>query len=92
MVLNKINVNINSKEYWENRFITGDWEKSGGRKSTRLFALAQIDHIIIPRNYAGSVLDFGYGLGDVFAVYRKYFPNADLIGIDISEAAIELCK
>ena len=84
-------MNINTKEYWENRFRTGDWEKSRGRKSTRCFALAQIEHLKIPSDFAGTLLDFGCGLGDAFPVYRKAFPMANLIGMDFSESAIEQC-
>jgi len=43
-------------------------------------------------DFSGTLLDFGCGLGDSMAVYRSHFPEARLIGVDISEKAIEICR
>ena len=84
--------NINTREYWEGRFSSGDWENKRGRWQTRSFAAAQAAHFKIARSFAGSILDFGCGLGDAIPMYRKFFPKAELIGIDISRHAILKCK
>lgn len=85
-------MNINSKEYWDTRFSTGDWEKHGGRSQTTSFALGQMPMLKIQSDFSGTILDFGCGLGDAIPVYHKYFPHAKLIGLDISESGIDICK
>lgn len=84
--------NINTKSYWEQRFSSQSWEEKNGREQSAEFAHDQIRHFGIKQNFAGSILDFGCALGDAFPIYKKAFPNANLIGIDISQKAIELCK
>jgi len=83
---------INSKEYWNYRFGSGDWEKKMGYNQTKSFAECQIRYFDIDKNFEGIITDFGCGAGDAFPIYKKYFPKAKLIGIDFSEKAIELCK
>jgi len=85
-------VNINTKEYWERRFATGDWEAKLGRNQTRLFAQSQVRYLKIPSDFPGTILDFGCGLGDAMPVYRATYTFASLIGMDISEAAIAECR
>ena len=84
--------NINTKSYWDNRFFSGDWENKAGREQTKNFALSQIRKIEIPKDFAGTILDFGCGLGDAFPVYKSAFPKAKLLGVDISETGIQKCK
>lgn len=87
-------MNINTKEYWEERFATGHWESRDGRNQTRGFAKAQIHYIkrALPGWRGGSLLDFGCGTGDAFPLYLDAFRGANLIGSDISSAAIEKCR
>jgi len=87
-----MNNNINTKEYWEERFSSGDWEEKGGRWQTKSFAKGQVSHLKIPRDFAGAIVDFGCGLGDAAQVYKKAFPGAELVGVDISQAAIDMCR
>lgn len=84
--------NINTKSYWNSRFASGDWEQKKGRNQTKQFALAQIPYLNISKTFSGTILDFGCGLGDAFPIYKEAFPNAQLIGLDISEEAIKKCK
>jgi len=84
--------NINTKAYWDARFSSGDWASNGGFVQTRWFAEAQIRHLQISRNFSGTLCDFGCGAGDAFPVYRKAFPGARLLGVDVSDGAIALCK
>ncbi len=85
-------MNINTREYWERRFARGDWESRGGRGQTRVFAETQIPLLKIPADFPGTILDFGCGLGDAIPVYHRAFPQARLMGIDLSQAAIESCR
>ena len=84
--------NINTQEYWEQRFSSGDWEANRGRWQTASFARGHLPYLGIPRNFAGVMLDFGCGLGDAMPIYRESFPKARLMGVDISPRAIELCQ
>jgi 2-polyprenyl-3-methyl-5-hydroxy-6-metoxy-1,4-benzoquinol methylase len=87
----KVN-NINTRSYWDNRFVNGDWEAKSGRDQTREFAVSQIKYLDISRDFTGVILDFGCGLGDAFPIYKKAYPKAKLIGLDISEEAILKCN
>lgn len=85
-------MSINQKDYWDQRFESGNWEAKRGRKQTRLFAKSQIKYFKIPPYFDGTILDFGCGLGDAIPVYRSAFRNAKLIGVDISDSAIDFCR
>jgi hypothetical protein len=82
---------INSKEYWENRFRVGDWAQKGGPAQTSGFAKSQLKHLRINNKFRGVICDFGCGTGDAFPVYRKAWPHAELLGVDVSETAVKSC-
>jgi SAM-dependent methyltransferase len=84
--------NPNTRNYWEQRFSTGDWESKGGRRQTESFATGQIPYLKIAADFDGTLLDFGCGLGDAMPVYKGKYPKARLIGMDISQSAIEMCR
>lgn len=84
--------NINTERYWNTRFTSGDWSARGGRRQTRWFALAQVRRMPLPRDFTGTIVDFGCGLGDAIPVYRRCFPRAELVGVDISAGAIASCR
>jgi SAM-dependent methyltransferase len=84
--------NINTTQYWDARFDSGDWESVGGREQTQVFANDQVRRIGLSRTFSGTVLDFGCGLGDAIPIYREAFPAATLMGIDVSAAAIDRCR
>lgn len=84
--------NLNTLDYWDSRFASGDWSRKGGRSQTEGFALAQLPWINLPVSFAGTLIDFGCGLGDAMPVYRAQFPSARLIGVDLAPAAIEQCR
>lgn len=83
--------NINTKSYWDNRFKSGNWNKNG-RKQTTHYALGNVAHMDLPRDFSGEILDFGCALGDAIPMFREAFPKASFTGIDISEEAIKICK
>lgn len=81
---------INSKEYWESRFGTGDWEIKNGRSQTIRYAKANSRHMLkVLGDFRGTLLDFGCGLGDSVLVYKELFPRVILFGMDISTEAIK---
>lgn len=82
--------NINTVDYWDTRFGTGDWASKGGHSQTRMFAEAQLPLLHIPEEFTGSICDFGCGAGDAFPVYHQAWPQAKLLGIDFSAEAIQL--
>ena len=86
------NKNINTLDYWQRRFGTGDWEAKGGYSQTHEFAESQQPYLGLEKDFSGTLCDFGCGAGDAFPVYRHAYPNARLIGIDFSAAAIQLCR
>jgi len=83
--------NINTKDYWETRFKTKNWGKSGNRQ-TKEYAKANVSQMGIKSDFKGSILDYGCALGDAIPIYHHYFPMAILSGMDISEFAIDYCK
>ena len=84
--------NINTKAHWDHRFATGNWEANEGRLQTDAFARGVIPYLRISADFSGTILDFGCGLGDAIPVYRRSFPRASFIGMDLSSSAIDLCR
>lgn len=83
---------INSKAYWEQRFLT-DWDSSGGRKQSAFFAHIAINnlphwfvHDVSVRGL--SICDWGCALGDGTIVVARHFINSKVTGIDISAVAV----
>ena len=83
--------NINTVDYWDTRFGACDWASKGGHSQTRMFAEAQLPLLRIPTDFTGSICDFGSSSGDAFPLYHKAWPQAKLLGVDFSAAAIQLC-
>ena len=84
--------NINTFEYWDRRFSSGDWEEKKGREQTLAFAEEQVARLELKKSFSGTILDFGCGLGDAMLPYRKAYPDAKLIGVDFSMQAIAKCR
>ena len=83
---------VNSEEYWNFRFGSGDWSAKAGFSQTEGFASSQVGRFGLGRDFRGSLCDFGCGAGDSFPIYRAAFPEAKLFGVDFSKEAIALCK
>ncbi len=81
--------NVNTAEYWDGRFATGDWDDDGGRRQTVNYARALLPHVDLPRDFSGTILDFGCALGDAMPVYSEAWPKAKCIGLDHAAAAVE---
>jgi SAM-dependent methyltransferase len=77
-------------DYWDGdrricyggyRYIEGRWEQ---------VARAIAEHYELPKN--PKILDIGCGKGYLLYDFLKVIPDAEVVGIDISQYAIENCK
>ena len=83
---------VNSKEYWDDRFAS-DWHSRGGRQQTAFFA-----HVALSASPAWllddirtrrlSICDWGCAIGDAARDFARAFPENDVTGYDISDVAI----
>lgn len=87
---------VNSKQYWQQRFSTGDWEKNRGAEQTEyfynlmLYMLPQrIKEDICSHRYA--VVDFGCAEGQGTKTLERAL-NCPIKGVDFSESALEKAK
>lgn len=85
--------NINTHEYWEQRF-EENWELRGGREQTAYFAelAAELMPEWLKRELAKSSYSFcdaGCGMGDSYATFVKLFPGLRYHGFDISQTAVD---
>lgn len=88
---------INDKDYWEERFSNGSWEENNGKEQSKFFYQIIMDHLpqwmfeeLEANNY--SICDLGCADGVGTALLKQYFPQSNIVGIDISEAAIEKAR
>jgi trans-aconitate methyltransferase len=95
MKLNLSNAkNVNSKEYWDDRFSSSNkksWRANAGENQTKLFAHEIAKRLKMTADFQGTILDFGCALGDAIPIYKERYPKARFIGIDFSAAAIDIC-
>lgn len=90
------NYTINSKEYWNDRFIE-DWESSNGVEQTKYFA--ELTCSLLPewlikdicRN-SYEVCDLGCAEGDALPILQKVFPMSKIMGEDFSDKAIDIAR
>lgn len=82
-------MNINTMDYWNKRFTSHDWNKKGGNVQSKSHANYYVEHLGIPREFTGTICDFGCAEGDAFPVYKSNWPDAKLVGVDFSVRAIE---
>ena len=88
-------MNINTKNYWNSRFSENSensWKKMNGEQQTQIFAAEIAKRLKLSRNFSGTLLDFGCALGDAIPIYLSVYPKANIVGMDFSEKAIEVCK
>ncbi len=86
---------VNSKEYWNNRFDT-DWNEFSGDKQTEFFAKLLCEQL--PSEFVNevrfkeySVCDMGCAEGDAISIFSKTL-NVIVDGMDFSESAIKKAK
>lgn len=89
--------NINSEEYWEERFASGDWEAKEGREQSLFFYNVATQNFPewlnrdIEKNHL-SICDLGCAEGEGVNHIGKLFPQSHVTGCDISEAALERAR
>ena len=88
---------INSKSYWDERFLSKDWEKYNGRVQSLFFAKVAYSAMpqFLKRDLARNswvVTDIGCAQGDGTAYLAKQFPSCRFIGFDFSDEAIKLAS
>lgn len=86
---------LNSKEYWDGRFKSGDWQDHFGDQQTLHFYTLLLN--AIPEDIqkeieksGWSVVDFGCAQGEGTEYFAKMLKDAKVTGVDFSEAAIEI--
>jgi len=88
---------LNSKEYWEARFASKDWDVNGGKEQALFFA--KLACSLMPDflkkdllENAWTVIDVGCASGEGTAYFAEQFPSCHFIGQDFSESAIQSAK
>ena len=89
-----MNEQINSKEYWENRFSTNDWEEHSGSEQSSYFAEILVN--MLPEWFVRrvnteklSITDMGCASGEAYPHLRQKFPYSDISGADFAPSAID---
>lgn len=87
---------INSSEYWDNRF-ESDWEEKFGLEQTLFFTKIALNNIPndikkIFNKYNFSILDWGCAEGQGAHLLKKEFNELNVSGMDFSEVAIKKAK
>ncbi len=85
---------INSKDYWEQRFESQDWDEKGGMEQTDFFneiAIKLIPQWIVDEIQTNnlSIIDVGCAKGEGTFILKQKFGTSNVIGLDFSESAIE---
>lgn len=87
---------INSKQYWERRHATGDWEKNNGQKQTRYFYFLLTSMLpnwfkATVRKNQDTVVDFGCAQGEGVPLLSAEL-STKIKGVDFSQSAIACAK
>lgn len=84
---------VNSAQYWENRFASGDWTDNRGEEQTRFFGRLALR--LLPdwvrddiRKHRRAVCDVGCAEGAATDVWASAFPDVAIAGVDFSAAAV----
>lgn len=85
---------VNSKEYWEERFVSGDWDHYDGDLQSAFFSQIALD--AFPAwldqelaRHEWTVFDVGCAEGGGTAALARRFPSCHAVGIDVSETAVK---
>lgn len=88
--------NINTKSYWDRRFLE-DWQIRGGEDQSRFFSKIALESFPVwlttyVKKSNISFCDWGCAFGDGTKILKQQLQIQDVVGIDISENAIETAK
>jgi len=87
--------NINTKDYWDKRFNTGDWENNNGFKQSEYFAEIILNGLPtqVKKDLENkSILDYACGCGQLCNVFSNNINNVKMVGYDFSEEAINIAE
>ncbi len=84
--------NLNTSEYWDERFGSGDWNEHSGQEQTRKYARTLVAQWDLAADFSGTILDFGCALGDAIPIYKSALPAAKFVGLDHSGDAVAKCR
>lgn len=92
-----INSEINSKEYWDQRFGSRDWEKNFGAEQTLHFYTLlvngmpeEVQQEFNDKHY--TIMDFGCAQGEGTDYLAKVLDKTSVTGVDFSCEAIEIAN
>lgn len=94
---NNCSENINSEEYWDKRFKSGDWDAAEGREQSLFFytlATANLPEWLredVVKNSL-SVCDLGCAEGEGTDALSRYFGGLSVTGTDISSEALKTAR
>jgi spore maturation protein CgeB len=85
---------INSPDFWEEKFYSGQWQAKKGHSYTQIYAECLLDHLPewiaedIKKRHL-SICDWGCAEGQAVRLYSEYFPDNEICGVDVSKSAIK---
>ena len=88
---------INSQEYWDQRFRSGDWRENKGTEQTLFHYKTLLKYMPewlkkeISDNKM-SICDLGCGTGEGVNLFKRYFKESKVTGVDFSDYAIKEAK
>ncbi|MEG1925738.1 MAG: glycosyltransferase [Ruthenibacterium sp.] len=89
--------NINTSEYWDNRFSKKSWEDNHGDEQSKFFSELMIEMMpqwlkteIESNKY--TICDMGCAIGGGTEILAKEFENSKVTGIDFSKTAVDKAK
>lgn len=90
-------INLNSKQYWNTRFSTKNWQELNGEYQTIDNTNASIE--VLPEYIKNEIkkckmswVEFGCALGDGVNILSKEFEECNITGVDIAEEGISIAK
>ena len=89
-------MNMNSKEYWNERF-KGDWNNKGGKEQTIGFGKIMLENFPYwldneLRINTNTMCDAGCALGGIMHLIHEKYPKTKISGFDFSKEAIDKAK
>jgi len=84
------NIKFDSKEYWENRYNSGQNSGKGSYNNLALFKANIINSIISNNSDITSIIDYGVGDGNQSTYFN--LDNIKYTGLDVSNFIINKCK
>jgi trans-aconitate methyltransferase len=82
---------FNSKQYWEDRYLSGRNSGAGSYGHLAEYKSIFLTDFIEEHNIK-SMVEMGCGDGNNLKITSEYNPDLQVIGVDVSHKAIELCK